>query len=265
MPGPGRSEPDEQGQERALGGTNGVEAFELRGTTLTVTVIRLLGTDLDRFAAQLDRTLQGNAAMFRSAPVLLDLEAAGDGLDLAGVVRLAREAGLVPVAVTGGTPLQHEEAAAAGVGLLGKGRQPAWRKTSEAQPGPSDEPEAAPSGRPAPPPRRLEAEKTMVVAQTVRSGQKIYAQGRDLVLLGSVSHGAEVLADGNIHAYGPMRGRMLAGAAGDVNARIFCRSLEAELVSIAGFYLTVDELPKDLRGKPAQIHLDGETLKIAAL
>ncbi|MGA7801258.1 MAG: septum site-determining protein MinC, partial [Gammaproteobacteria bacterium] len=119
---------------------------------------------------------------------------------------------------------------------------------------PEPKAESAPKG---PPPAR-------VIDHPVRSGQQIYAPG-DLTLLQQVSPGAEVLAAGCIHIYAPLRGRALAGVNGDTRARIFCQSMDAELVSVAGHYRTLDDLDGDLAGRPAQVYLDGEQLVIAAL
>lgn len=101
-----------------------------------------------------------------------------------------------------------------------------------------------------------------IVTRPVRSGQQIYAQGGELVVLAQAGPGAELLSDSNIHVYGPLRGRALCGVTGNTKARIFCRSLEAELVSVAGNFKPLEEIPGDLKGKPAQIWLDGDKLKI---
>jgi septum site-determining protein MinC len=101
-----------------------------------------------------------------------------------------------------------------------------------------------------------------IVTEPVRSGTQIYARGTDLVVTASVSPGAEVMADGHIHVYGRLRGRALAGAAGDTAARIFCTRLEAELVSIAGRYLVSEQLPAEHQGSPAQIALVDDMLTI---
>ena len=107
---------------------------------------------------------------------------------------------------------------------------------------------------------------TRVIDRPLRSGQRIYARGGDLVVLGLVSHGAEVIADGNIHVYGPLRGRAIAGANGDADARIFAAAMEAELISIAGTYRTTDKpLADDVRGKPAQVRLQGDKLLVEPL
>jgi len=101
--------------------------------------------------------------------------------------------------------------------------------------------------------------------KAVRSGQQIYARGRDLIINATVGNGAEVIADGSIHIYGRLSGRALAGAQGDAAARIYCLDFQAELVSIAGRYRVFEDLPKELRGKPVQAWLDGEKLLIEAL
>lgn len=110
------------------------------------------------------------------------------------------------------------------------------------------------------------AKPTIVVSTPVRTGQQIYAEQADLIVLGSVSPGAEVIADGNIHIYAPLRGRALAGASGDSNARIFVQSMQAELVSIAGIYRVFEQsLPQHLHRKPVQIELQGDRLAIGAI
>jgi septum site-determining protein MinC len=106
------------------------------------------------------------------------------------------------------------------------------------------------------------AAKSRLITQPVRSGTQIYARGADLVVTASVSPGAEIMADGNIHVYAALRGRALAGAGGDAEARIFCSRLEAELVSIAGHYLVSDQIPPEHRGLPVQIALVDDRLTI---
>ena len=105
----------------------------------------------------------------------------------------------------------------------------------------------------------------LLVDRPVRSGQQIYARDTDLIIMGQVGPGAEVIADANIHVYGPLRGRALCGVSGNADARIFCQSLEAELVSVAGNYRMLETIPEDLRGRPAQIWLDDDRLNIEPL
>ena len=105
----------------------------------------------------------------------------------------------------------------------------------------------------------------MLITKPVRSGQQIYARETDLIIMGPVGPGAEVIADNNIHIYGPLRGRALCGVSGNSKTRIFCQSLEAELVSVAGNYRMLETIPAELRGKPAQIWLDNDRLSIEPL
>jgi septum site-determining protein MinC len=107
---------------------------------------------------------------------------------------------------------------------------------------------------------------TLVVDKPLRSGQRVYARGGDLVVLAAVSFGAEVIADGNVHVYAPLRGRAIAGARGDTRARIFTTCLEPQLVAIAGIYRTSEtDLPANVAGKPAQVRLDGERILLEPL
>jgi septum site-determining protein MinC len=104
---------------------------------------------------------------------------------------------------------------------------------------------------------------TLMHHQPVRSGQRVYARHRDLVVTSVVGAGAEVMADGCVHIYGPLRGRAAAGARGEVTARIFCQEFHAELVSIAGVFRVFETIPPELDGKPVQAWLDGDDLKLA--
>jgi len=104
-----------------------------------------------------------------------------------------------------------------------------------------------------------------VVSQPVRSGQVVYAQNADLVVLAPVNPGAQVIADGHVHIYAPLRGRAVAGMQGLLGARIFCQRLEAELVAISGAYVMAEDIPRDRLGKPAQIYLEGGECRIAPL
>jgi septum site-determining protein MinC len=123
---------------------------------------------------------------------------------------------------------------------------------------------AAPQDEPAQ--RPLVFSPTLVVEGPLRSGQRIYARGGDLVVLSLVSHGAEVIADGSVHVYGPLRGRAIAGAKGDTGARIYSTAMDPQLVSIAGIYRTTEvALPAEVLGQPAQVRLDGERLVVEPL
>lgn len=114
-------------------------------------------------------------------------------------------------------------------------------------------------------PAPIKATPSMIVTQPVRSGQSLFFPEGDVIIVGSVASGAEIVAGGSIHVYGTLRGRALAGTMGSASARIFCSKLEAELLAIDGFYKTAEDMGPDLRGKAVQIWLDGDTLKVGSL
>jgi septum site-determining protein MinC len=199
-------------------------------------------------------------------------------IDLAGLAALLRRHKLVPVAVRNPTDAQQVQAVQAGWAVLQSGLgSPRQRRGAEARAAAaaytSDPPEqqaaaAAPS-TPEPPPEPQPSTDPplpgLTIRVPVRSGQIIHAVGGDLVVLAPVSAGAEIIADGNIHVYAPLRGKALAGAQGNSEASIFCMGLEAEFLSIAGRYLMAEQLPPAVRGKPARAHLDDDSLLITPL
>jgi septum site-determining protein MinC len=243
-------------------------AIELQGVLTALNILRVLSPDLEAIARGLDAKISEAPDLFQGAPVVLDVSALeGDveagiktlhGLRLARLVDLLKTRGLVPVAVSGLPPGRIHEASAAGLGVLdttGPRRAPR-RSRDSAQPAAPQAPAAAP---PPPPVAVTEGPGTLTLTQPLRSGQIIYADGRDAIALAAINAGAELIADGNIHIYASLRGRAMAGARGNTDARIYCLKLEADLVSIAGVYLSADELPKQVIGKPVQVWLrDGE-------
>jgi len=241
----------------SAGASEGVEALELKGRMATLMVARVTTADIDAVARLLEKRMHEAPRLLRGAPMLLELAGVdARELDLQRLVSVMRAMGAVPVAIRG-DDLSADQVAAAGLGLLapenGDTSQAGMSRTNP----PADEtPAAADSGKAA----------TRVVESPVRSGQQVYARKGDLVVLGAVGPGAEVLADGNIHIYGALRGRALAGVQGDPDANIFCLELEAELVSIAGEYQLSERFKADVRGRPARVHLDDDGhLQIAAV
>ncbi|HEY0297324.1 MAG TPA: septum site-determining protein MinC, partial [Bordetella sp.] len=178
-----------------------------------------------------------------------------------GNLEAARQAGLVPVDLSTATP-RAAAAMPAAAPMAAQAAEPA---------DPAEPPVAAPT--PAVPGIPVAADTppapssaAMIVNRPLRSGQRVYARNTDLVVIGMVSQGAEVIADGNVHVYGPLRGKAMAGARGDTSARIFTTQLDPELLAVAGVYRVVeDKLDQRVHGKPALVSLDGETLKIEAI
>lgn len=219
----------------------------VQGALYTVMVLRLGEAGLADFERTLRTQIGRSPQFFANAPVVLDLKdsqglsAAGDFLELK---RLLRNLDMVPVGVQNATRAQQDAAADAGLGTFNGAS--AHRRPAPSPPGRS-------GGNPS---------KSMLVTEPVRSGTQIYARGGDLIVLKSVSPGAEIIADGHIHVYGALRGRAIAGATGDSEARIFVRRLEAELVSIAGRYLVSDQIAAEHLGKAAQILMEDERIVV---
>jgi septum site-determining protein MinC len=243
-------------------------AFELKGTVTPVTVLCLHTGDVERIVDELRVRIAPVPQMFLNAPVVVDLGEVRDlDVPLAALAERLRACKLVPVGVAHAGAEQMARAAEAGLAILQLSRQrvPELKVARDKRP---DDERVAPAAAPAPveePPPAPAPVSTLTVKQPVRSGQVIYAQRSDLVILGPVNPGAQVIADGHIHVYGPLRGRALAGAQGLAEARVFCQSLEAELVSVNGQYLTADEIPADRRQRPSQIFVEDGSFRILPL
>ena len=239
--------------------------FELKGRMLTLTTLRLHDPNVVNLAMQLKDTVSQAPGLFQDVPVVLDLEPLQDGhkvLDFPALVSLFGNHGMVVVGVLGGNEAQREAAAKARLALFPDRQKAASEVESEPEKPAPEKPARAPAPEPRPEPEPV---TTRLVTQPVRSGQQIYARGSDLIIQAPVSAGAEVIADGHIHVYGPLRGRAIAGASGDGSARIFCQSLEAELVSVKGVYRLKDDLDKELLNQAVQIRLDDDRLTIESL
>jgi septum site-determining protein MinC len=259
--------------------SGGQQAFKLKGTAPALTLLYMLTEDLEAVERQLADHLRQMPQFFLYAPIVVDLTELGNArVDLNKLAELLRRHNLVPVAVRNPTDSQQVQAVSAGWAILQSGLAPGRRpppapraEAPEAARGtrpPPQAPAAAPASEPPPPKEDLaEPFETslpgLTVRTPVRSGQVIHAVGGDLVVLAPVSSGAELIADGNIHVYGPLRGRALAGARGNSDVGIFCLSLEAEFISIAGRYMMADALNKVVRNTPARAYLEDESLVIS--
>jgi len=232
----------------------------VQGAVFTVMVVRAGMLRDPAFESELAEQVGRSPRFFLNAPVVLDLREAAEFTreeEFREARVTLRRHTLALIGIQNAQPAQAEAAAAAGLA--------SFAPNSTQPRGPRAAVEPAPPAAAAPPPpspAQPTAAKSLLVTQPVRSGTQIYARGSDLVVTAPVSPGAEIMADGNIHVYGVLRGRALAGASGDAAARIFCSRLEAELVSIAGRYLVSDQLPPEQRGFPVQIALVDDRLTI---
>ncbi|MGH7045169.1 MAG: septum site-determining protein MinC [Stellaceae bacterium] len=243
----------------------------VQGAVFTVMVVRAeLLRDAD-FERELAEQIARSPRFFLNAPVVLDLRNAGEFIDAAGLAdarEILRRHTLTLVGIQNALPAQVEAAAAAGLASFAPNSTQSQRRRPPPEPEPPLQSQPRPSAgtdAPTPAPQPADtpaAARTRLVTQPVRSGTQIYARGADLVVTAAVSPGAEIIADGNIHVYAALRGRALAGAGGDAEARIFCDRLEAELVSIAGHYLVSEQMPAAERGLRVQIALVDDRLTI---
>lgn len=226
--------------------------FKIKANLSTIPVLHLIKDDLSHFVTQLTETINKSPHFFLKTPVILelhDIAQSSRNIDFARIYAALKEQQLIPLGVRGGNSIQHQCAEQAGFIVLPEAKKDKDFSLT------SGEPKAVATQR----------SNSKLITQPVRSGQQIYAKGCDLIVVGAVSHGAELLADGHIHIYGTLRGRALAGIHGDKDARIFCHRLEAELVSIAGYYLVDEEIKQSETAQAVQIMLENERLKIETL
>ena len=224
--------------------------FEIKSANLPLVALLLKSADLEVLAQELQGRFGEIPDFFDNDPLVIDLAPLGDAdIDFKALVKLLKAYRVVPVAVKSASEAQQRSALKAGLAV-------------------ADEAAVAAAVTPAPAQGEREQGPTsaLVVDKPLRSGQQVYARGRDLVVLSMVNPGAEVIADGHIHVYAPLRGKAIAGARGDATARILTLCLEPELVSIAGVYRTSENpLPDSVRGKPAQVRLVDDKLVMEPL
>lgn len=268
-------------------------AFKLKIANLSLFVLYVNTTDMDQLKKQLDMRFNKTQDFFSNTPVALDLSAIADfniSPDFTGLTSFMLNHGMRAAGVVGGSTEQREAAVQSGLGLFPDAIiRPALKSssiTTTTLNAEDDQPElpelaiekgANESNNSRILDQNTQFQKpvpqipstfrpTMIINKPVRTGQRIYAEGANLVVLGVVNAGAELIADGDIHIYAPLRGRAIAGAQGNENARIFMNSLEAELVSIGGCFKVFENgIPENLRGKPVHVHLDCSDLIIQPL
>jgi septum site-determining protein MinC len=241
------------------------DAFRLRASNYSLLTLRLLTGRAEEVLPALGDQFRRAPGFLRFAPIAIGLDdLAEDSVDFPALVQGLRALEILPIGVVGGSQMLRAAAAGAGLPTL----RPTGQKDTELQ---APAPVAAPVAIDIPPPPAVEeakptpAARTMVVDQNIRAGQRVYAQGCDLVVIGQVNAGAEVISDGNIHIYGALRGRAVAGAGEDVAARIFAQNFDPELVAIAGFYAVREGLQGTPIGRGAMVRLEGEELRFSPL
>jgi len=273
-------------------------AVELKGSMYTFLSLKLQSSDPTKIGEAIADKVMQAPGFFSNTPVVVDLTAIEDeeSVQLGTIIATIREHKLVPV-VASLRDRGHSMASDLDIPVVEAGNRPqssdkdsneqesSATDSNEDSEQTSDDPADETSEALKPAEKLVEKNRELdpidlamagseieyitkqpkLLARPVRSGQQVYAKDTDLVIVGQVGPGAEVLADNNIHIYGPLRGRALCGVTGNRDARIFCQSLEAELVSIAGIYKLLEDVPDELRGKPAQVRVADETIIIEGL
>ncbi|SFK88119.1 septum site-determining protein MinC [Falsiroseomonas stagni] len=245
-----------------------LEPFRLRGANFNLLVMRLLDHRVEAVVPALGDQFRRAPGFLRFAPIVVgldDIQARPHEVDFVGLVQQLRAIEIVPIGTVGGTPEMRVAAQGAGLPPL---RMVGAKEEEVPLPAPSAAPPPPPPVYQAPPPEPQPqgiAQAAMVIDQPVRAGQRIWAQGSDLIIVGTVNRGAEVIADGNIHVYGRLLGRAIAGGQDNADARVFAQHFDPELVSIAGYYAVREGLGEAPIGKAVMARLVGEHMRFDPL
>ncbi|PLC51480.1 septum site-determining protein MinC [Pollutimonas subterranea] len=245
-------------------------ALDFKSATLYALRVVLHSHDTTELIAALAQRMRDAGSFFENEPVVIDTNQIDEPIDWAALIQALSEHRLHPVGVVAQGP-NLEAAQRCGlvtVDLANPAPRPASTPVADKDvpvvaPPVADE---VPANLPTEPATPEVAPAAMVINRQLRSGQRIYARNTDLIVIGVVSQGAEIIADGNIHVYGPLRGKAMAGARGDTSARIFTTQLDPELLAIAGVYRVIEtRLDPSLLNQPTIVQLDDDQLKITAL
>lgn len=235
------------------------EVATLKVRTVSIIVLEVHSTDITMIDEQIRDKASKGASFFQNAPLLVDLGDLGEKIDLdwlLSVNTLLVSHGFIPVGITGAPKSFEEEAQANGIIIWSSRKAVVPESAKPEEPEPAEDPVS---------PVQTKASVTQIIDHPVRSGQRVYAKGSDLIVMSTVNPGGEVMADGNIHIYGSLKGRALAGVSGREDVRIFCHDLQAELVAIAGYYTINEDLPSTRRHTAVKMSLKGESLEIDPL
>lgn len=224
------------------------KSTQLKADFVPITVLKLQDCQLNQIESELKKTISTAPSYFNQAPVVIDVSSVSEPLkaflDIPALCTLLRSLQMIPVGIRGIHAKQASLARESGLALLSHKMPPSLEESNPLK----EEKPLKKSTTKSAGPRKDQPNKsskiTKIIDKPIRSGTQVYAPGGDLIVLSAVNAGAEVIADGNIHIHGPLRGRALAGAQGDIHARIFCQRLEAELVAIAGHYRISEQLPE---------------------
>jgi septum site-determining protein MinC len=228
-------------------------ALEFKNSNFSVPVLVLSTDNLVTIEQELQEKASLAIEFFKNLPVIIDLQTTNKlncNVDIEALTHVIRKNGLLPIGIRGGNEQQNKQALNLLIPVYSVNDRVTNKESKKQQ---TQTPEAA-----------TRDTSTMLITQPIRSGQRLYATG-DLIIMSQVSSGAEIMAEGNIHVYNTLRGRVSAGIQGNTQARIFCFDLQAELVSIAGNYKVSEDIDAAVRAKPVQIYLENQALIIQNL
>jgi septum site-determining protein MinC len=242
-------------------------AFEIRFGQVGLAQVRVRTIDAKMIQDQLAARLASAPQLFDRTAVCLDLgalEKEPEAAEVRSLLDAIRRAGMCPVGLAHGTATTEAIARTLELPVLTQFRVQAKLGHLASPPKEISKPASVPAA-PSPPEPEVFSAPTLMHHHPVRSGQRLYARHRDLVVTSVVGAGAEVIADGCVHIYGALRGKAVAGARGEMTARVFCQEFQAELVSIAGVFRVFETIPTELAGKPVHAWLDGDDLRFARI
>ncbi len=242
-------------------------ALEFKSTSLNVPALILIHNDLRQIEHQLQEKIAQAPEFFKHSPLLVDLRELNKHelpIEVAALVDILRANKFLPIGIRGGTEAQNQSAIDMNLPVHSAHATQAVAPNRQPPPQPATINPQAVETEPEPKEAAASAIENKLITHPIRSGQRVYAKG-DLIVTATVSAGAEIMAEGNIHVYGSLRGRALAGVQGDAASRIFCSDLQAELIAIAGNYKISDELDESIRSKPVQIYLQDQALIITPI
>jgi septum site-determining protein MinC len=227
------------------------KVIDLKGSILSLTVLKLYSDDIEATKQALNRKIEQAPDFFAGIPVVLEPQVATlEPTFLALLLELLHQKQMIPIGIRTQDPMIKEQAGYAGLAVFGEESQ-VKKRPKPAEP----ETQTAQSG----------LQTALVVNSAVRSGQQIYAKDRDLIVMGSVNPGAEIIADGNVHVYGTIRGKVFAGSQGETSARIFAQKLDPELVCIAGLYQLAEDIQPEYKAGFVEVALRNEQLQFKML
>jgi septum site-determining protein MinC len=236
---------------------------DLKGSSFTLSVLHLADNETSKIIEFLKEKVAQAPAFFSAAPIVINISQVHDDIDFKALKEGIYAAGLVPVGITGSKDKRtHNSAADAGLAVMTTSKAAVTHLHPAEQSTNVNEHIKAEAAAPLPEQKMV---PTKVIRTPIRSGQQVYAENCDLVVLNHVSAGAEVIADGSIHIYGSLRGRAIAGAKGHKDATIICNDLQAELVSIAGNYWVSDQITSEYWQQKVVISSNSESLEIDIL